>query len=142
MSIEEENKEAIYRLNEAVNKGDFSFFPDLFAQNSIYHVNPEVIGFEGVQALHTMMRVAFPDYHEKIEYMFAEGDMVAQFYLLTGTFKGELTGLAPSVIAPTGKQLSWPVVVLSRFENGKQVEAWNYSDSLTMAQQLGIRPPF
>jgi predicted ester cyclase len=62
--------------------------------------------------------------------------MVAQFYLLTGTFKGELAGTKP-----TGKKLSFPVVVLSRFENGKQVEAWNYSDSFTMAQQLGITPP-
>jgi predicted ester cyclase len=83
-----------------------------------------------------MMRSAFPDYHEKIEYIFAEGDMVAQFYLLTGTFKGALAGTNP-----TGKKLSFPVVVLSRFKNGKQAEAWNYSDSLTMTRQLGISSP-
>jgi predicted ester cyclase len=135
MSIEE-NKKAVYRLNQAVNKGDFSIFPDLFAPNYVYHTNPEIKGVEGVQALQTMMKNAFPDYHEKIEYLFAEGNMVAQFYLLTGTFKGELAGTKP-----TGKKLSFPVVVLSRFENGKQVEAWNYSDSFTMAQQLGITPP-
>jgi predicted ester cyclase len=133
MSIEEKNKKAVYLLNEAVNKGDFSVFPNFFADNFVYHVNPEIIGVEGVQALQTMMRNAFPDYHEKIEYLFAEGDMVAQFYLLRGTFKGELFGQSP-----TGKMLSLPVVVLSRFKNGKQVEAWNYSDSLTMTKQLGI----
>ena len=133
MSIEEKNKQAIYRLNEAVNKGDYSIFPDLFAPNYVYHINPEIKGVEGFQSLQTIMRNAFPDYHEKIEHIFAEGDMVAQFYLLTGTFKGALAGTKP-----TGKHLSFPVVVLSRFENGKQVEAWNYSDSLTMTQQLGI----
>src|SRR4030043_2436127 len=133
MSIEETNKKAVYRLNEAVNKGDFSIFPDLFATNYVYHTNPEIKGVEGFQTLQTMMRNAFPDYHEKIEYIFAEGDMVAQFYLLTGTFKGVLAGTNP-----TGKKLSFPVVVLSRFENGTQVEAWSYSDSLTMTQQLGI----
>jgi len=137
MSIEEMNKKAVYRLNEAINKGDFSIIPDLFTANYVYHTSPEIKGIEGFQALQTMMRNAFPDYHEKIEHMFAEGDMVAQFYLLTGTFKGVLAGTKP-----TGKQLSFPVVVLSRFENGKQVEAWNYSDSLTMAQQLGISPSF
>jgi predicted ester cyclase len=137
MSIEEMNKKAVYRLNEAVNKGDFSIFHDLFAPNYVYHTNPEIKGVEGVQTLQTMMRNAFPDYHEKIEYIFAEGNMVAQFYLLTGTFKGVLAGTKP-----TGKQLSFPVVILSRFENGKQVEAWNYSDSSTMAQQLGISPLF
>lgn len=133
MSVEEKNKKAVYRLNEAVNKGNFSIFPDMFAPNYVYHTNPEIKGVEGFQSLQTMMRNAFPDYHEKIEYIFAEGDMVAQFYLLTGTFKGALAGTNP-----TGKHLSFPVVVLSRFENEKQVEAWNYSDSLTMTQQLGI----
>ena len=135
MSSEETNKKAVYQLNEAVNKGDFSIFPELFAPEYVYHTNPEIKGVEGFQSLQTMMRNAFPDYHEKIEYIFAEGDMVAQFYLLTGTFKGALAGTNP-----TGKHLSFPVVVLSRFENGKQVEAWNYSDSLTMTQQLGIGP--
>ena len=135
MSVEEKNKKAVYRLNEAVNKGNFSIFPDMFARNYVYHTNPEIKGVEGFQSLQTMMRNAFPDYHEKIEYIFAEGDMVAQFYLLTGTFKGALAGTSP-----TGKHLSFPVVVLSRFENGKQVEAWNYSDSLTMTQQLGFSP--
>jgi len=136
MSVEEDNKKAVYRLNEAVNRGDFSLFPDLFASNYVYHTNPEIKGVEGFQTLQTMMKNAFPDYHEKLEYIFAEGDMVAQFYLLTGTFEGEFAGTNP-----TGKKLSFPVVVLSRFENGKQVEAWNYSDSLTIAQQLGISPP-
>jgi predicted ester cyclase len=136
MSVEEKNKKAVYRLNEAVNKGDFSVFPELFAPEYIYHTDPEIKGIEGFRALQTMMRSAFPDYHEKIEYIFAEGDMVAQFYLLTGTFKGALAGTNP-----TGKKLSFPVVVLSRFKNGKQAEAWNYSDSLTMTRQLGISSP-
>jgi predicted ester cyclase len=136
MSVEEKNKKAVYRLNEAVNKGDFSVFPELFAPEYIYHTDPEIKGIEGFRALQTMMRSAFPDYHEKIEYIFAEGDMVAQFYLLTGTFKGALAGTNP-----TGKKLSFPVVVLSRFKNGKQAEAWNYSDSLTMTHQLGISSP-
>ena len=137
MSIEERNKKAVYRLNEAVNKGDFSIFPELFDPNYVYHVNPEIKGPEGAQTLLTTMQNAFPDYHEKIEYIFAEGNIVAQFYLLTGTFKGALAG-----VNPTGKHLSFPMVVLSRFENGKQVEAWNYSNPLAMAQQLGISPSF
>src|SRR4030042_2024276 len=95
MSVEEKNKKVVYRLNEAVNKGNFSIFPDLFAPNYVYHTNPEIKGVEGFQSLQTMMRNAFTDYHEKIEYIFAEGNMVAQFYLLTGTFKGALAGTNP-----------------------------------------------
>jgi len=83
-----------------------------------------------------MMINAFPDYYEKIENIVAEGEMTVVFYMLTGTFKGEMEG-----IAPTGKKMTIPYAVLSRFKDGKQVEAWPYYDSLAMYQQLGISMP-
>ena len=49
----------------------------------------------------TTFRAAFPDYNETIEHIVAEGDMVAVFYTIRGTFKGEYMG-----IAPTGKKLT------------------------------------
>jgi predicted ester cyclase len=55
---------------------------------------------------------------------------------MQGTFKGEYGG-----IAPTGKKFTIPNVILSRFKDGKQVEAWSYSDSLTYYRQLGIPIP-
>lgn len=136
MSTEEVNKESVRRLNEAVNKGDFSYLSEFFAPNYVFHTTTEVKGPEGIKQEFANMRTAFPDYHEKIEHVVAEGDLVAVFYTLTGTFKGELAG-----IAPTGKKFSMPIAVLARFENGKQVEAWPYMDALTFYQQLGVSPP-
>ncbi len=135
MSVEE-NKAAVHRLNEAVDKGDWSVLPELFASEYVFHTTPELKGPEGVEQQMSSMRDAFPDYHEKIEYMVAEGDLVAVFYTLTGTFKGEMAG-----IAPTGKQVNVPAAVLARFENGKQVEAWPYMDSLEWYRQMGIPIP-
>jgi len=130
------NKANVRRLNEAVNKGNLSILPELFAPNYVFRTTPEYKGPEGVKQFITAMRTAFPDYRETINNMVAEGDMVAVFYTLQGTFKGEYGG-----IAPTGKKFSIPSAILSRFEGGKQVEAWLYLDSLTWYRQLGIPIP-
>jgi predicted ester cyclase len=132
----EKNKANVRRLNEAVNKGNLSILPELFAPNYVLHTTPEYKGPEGVKQFITAMRTAFPDYRETINNMVAEGDMVAVFYTLQGTFKGEYGG-----IAPTGKKFTLPYAILSRFENGRQVEAWQYGDSLAYYRQLGIPIP-
>jgi C-1 hydroxylase len=135
MSVEK-NKAAVRRLNEAINKGNWTILPELIATNYVFHATPEVKGPEGFKQSFIAWRAAFPDYHEKLDHIIAEGDMVASFHTLQGTFKGEMAG-----ITPTGKKVSIPVVILARFEGGKQVEAWPYMDSLTMYRQLGIPIP-
>ena len=72
----------------------------------------------------------------KIDYMVAEGEMVAIFYTYGGTFKGDMMG-----IAPTGKKFTLKLAILSRFAAGKEVEAWPYSDLLSLYRQLGIPVP-
>ena len=132
----EENKAAVNRLQEAVNKGDWSVLPELFAPEYVFHAPQEARGPEGITQSFMALKAAFPDYQEKIERMFAEGDMVAVFYTLTGTFQGEFAG-----VKPTGKKFSLPIAVLARFENGKQVEAWSYFDQLAWLRQLDVNPP-
>ncbi len=132
----EKNKASVRRLNEATNKGDVSRMPEFFAPNFVSHTTPEMKGPEGMKQSHISMRTAFPDYNEKIEHMAAEGDLVAVFYTLTGTFSGKYGNAAP-----TGKKISITMAVLSRFENGKQVESWLYYDSLAWYQQMGIPIP-
>ena len=137
MSVEE-NKAAVRRLNEAVNKRDFSIFTELFAPNYVGHGfgTEDIKGPEGVEQLFTTLGAALPDYHEKIEYMVAEGDLVAVFDTLTGTFTGKMGDTSP-----TGKKMNAPTAILARFENGRQVEAWAYMDRLAMYQQIGASPP-
>ena len=132
----EENKASVRRLNEAINKGDFSYLSEFFTPDYVFHTVPEVKGPEGVKQMFTAVKAAFPDYHEEIKYVIAEGELVAVFDTLSGTFKGKY-----GEIEPTGKGFSVPNVVLSRFENGKQVEAWPYADSLIMYRQLGMPVP-
>lgn len=137
MSVEQ-NKANVRRLIEAVfSKGNWSILPELIAPNYIYHIpGNELKGPEGLKQYFTMFRNAFPDLHATIDHIVAEGDMVAFFGTMSGTFKGELMGAAP-----TGKSLKLPACVLSRHEGVKQAEAWPYIDMLSLYHQLGIPVP-
>ncbi len=52
-----------------------------------------------------------------------------------GTFAGAFMGLPP-----TGKPVSWRFHNIYRVADGRWVEAWSLSDSLSMMQQLGAVP--
>ena len=80
-----------------------------------------------------MFRNAFPDLHAHAEMMFAKDDKVVSYLTITGTHKGEFMGMAA-----TGKKISVKGIDIIRMENGKAVEHWGMTDSMTMMQQLGM----
>jgi steroid delta-isomerase-like uncharacterized protein len=137
MSIEENKTKARRIIEEALNKGNLAVLDEIIAPNYVYHsTQRDVNGPEGLKQFFTMLRAVFPDVNVTIEDMVAEGDIVAYRFILKGTFKGEYMG-----IPPTGKQMAFPEAHFIRFEGGMEVEEINYADSLTLYQQLGIRPP-
>ena len=137
MSKEDKNKAAVRRFHEEfLNKKNMSVIPELIASNYIFHMTPEIKGPEGVKNYFAAAFAAIPDYQEKIDYIFAEGDMVATFTTRMGTFTGKWGD-----IAPTGKKMTSKSVSLCRLEGGKQVEVWGISDTLTLYRQLGIPIP-
>jgi steroid delta-isomerase-like uncharacterized protein len=131
----EENKAIVRRvIDEMVNKGNLEVADEVLASDYIYHFpTHEINGPEGLKEFISMMRTAFPDLHVTIEDLIAEGDTVGARFIMRGTFKGELMG-----IAPTGKQLTFPEAVFIRFEGGKEVEATAYGNMLSFNEQLGI----
>lgn len=133
----EENKAIVRRLiEEAYNKGNLAVVDEYTSADFVHHAAAqEFKGPEGVKQLVTTLRTAFPDMHQTIEQMVAEGDIVVHRFTMTGTFTGELSG-----IAPTGKKFTVAMAGFTRLAGGKQVEGWAYGDSNTMNQQLGISP--
>jgi predicted ester cyclase len=137
MSKEDKNKAAIRRFSEKVwNKGNISIIPELIAPSFVFHTTPEIKGPEGIKQMVSQTRTAFSDYHETIDHIVAEGDMMAYFLTMQGTFTGEYSG-----IKPTGKKMAYKNALLVRFKDGKQVETWAYGDSITYYRQLGIPIP-
>jgi predicted ester cyclase len=75
---------------------------------------------------------AFPDWHETVKDIIAEGDKVWVLLSYTGTHKGEFMGLAP-----TGKKITSSAVDIYRIVDGKLAEYWNVTDNLNIFKQVG-----
>lgn len=132
----EQNKALLSRMIEEVfNQGKISLLDDFLAPGFVEHEElPPGIpsGREGVKQLFSLFRSAFPDLKVKIDDTIADGDKVVIRCTWSGTHKGEFMG-----IPPTGKSVSFGVIDIVRFADGKAVEHWGQMDSMRMMQQLG-----
>jgi len=81
-----------------------------------------------------MLYTAFPDLHHRVEQQVAEGDTVVTVINVRGTHTGDFMGMVP----PTGKQVEFEDIMITRFLKGKVVELWAQLDLLMLFQQLGI----
>lgn len=130
MSLEE-NKAIVRRFIEAYNNRNLDVFDDLLAPD--YFDYTSKVGPEGLKQLMNMAFKAFPDFHETIEDIVAEGDKVWVRITFTGTHTGEWMG-----IAPTGKKITTEMVDIFRIVNGKLVEYRDVNNNLDFLKKLGV----
>jgi steroid delta-isomerase-like uncharacterized protein len=90
---------------------------------------------DGVISLFLMLFKAFPDLHVEIHDLIESGDKVVTRKTFHGTHEGEFIGLPP-----TGHKVSWGVIDIVRFRDGKMVEHWDVIDVFGLLQQLGTAP--
>jgi steroid delta-isomerase-like uncharacterized protein len=110
---------------------------ELCAPEYVYHMAglpPQ--GREAFKEFMKQLYFAIPDFHMEPASMIAEGDTVVTRWTTSGTQKGEFLG-----IPATGKRFEFDGVLIVRFQDGKEVEAFEVADRLTMLQQLGVAPP-
>ncbi len=94
----------------------------------------DVEGLAGFLRYMQMVRAAFPDFHNDIEALIAEGDQVAARLRYTGTHQGPLFDLAP-----TGKKISYGGAALFRIAGEHIVEGWVLGDTVSLRRQLEAR---
>lgn len=134
----EENKAVVRRLVEdVVNRGDLAVVDEIFATDFVNRslatgITPDR---EGIKQYITILRSAFPDYHNIIEDLIAEGDRVVARVICRGTHRADFMG-----IAPTGRSVAFSAISIFRFAGGRVVERWNNTDDLGLLQQLGVVP--
>ena len=135
----EQDKALIRRfVEELFNQGNTRLADEILAPDFVEHEQlPPGIpnGREGVKAMTSMMRSAFPDFKATIEDILADGDKVVIRMTWSGTHKGEFMG-----IPATGKRMSIGVIDIIRITDGKVVEHWGQMDSMSLMQQLGAIP--
>jgi len=73
----------------------------------------------------------FPDFHIKVDDVIQEGDKTVVRLTATGTHEGDAMG-----IAPTGRRVNLSALIMTRWKDGKIIEAWNEFDAWGMMQQL------
>jgi predicted ester cyclase len=127
----EENKATVRRFIDAYNTHNLDSFDEFIAPDYVDYINH--VDREGLKQLFAMAFKAFPDWHETIEDIMAEGDKVWIRVTTTGTHTGEWMG-----IPPTGKKVTSEMVDIYRIMNGKHVEGRFITDQLNFLKQLGI----
>jgi C-1 hydroxylase len=128
MSLEK-NKAVVRGWIEAYNNRNLDF-DKFIAPDYVDHTNK--VDVEGVKKLFDMGLIAFPDWHETVEDIIAEGDKVWVFLSYSGTHKGMFMGLAP-----TGNRIETKAVDIYRVVNGKLAEYWTVTDKLNIFKQVG-----
>ena len=142
MTTEETNKALIRRvMEEGVNKGDLAFLREVLTPDYARHSQattdmPEIRGREHMMEFFAATFAAFPDWHEEIELMVAEGDKVAYITTGTGTHTGPWGDLPV-----TGKPVEIVNFIVHRIEDGKIAETWTGWDNLAFLTQVGLFPP-
>ncbi|MGO9385420.1 MAG: ester cyclase [Mycobacterium sp.] len=137
MATTEDSKALMWRITDEIwNNGRLDLIDELIAEDLVDHV--DLAGLEGsgrarYRASVEMMRSAFPDYRNPLDFVIAEDAFAVSYGRSTGTHRGELYG-----IPPTGRRIDIPTFGILRFENGQAVERWGFADNLAMMQQLGL----
>jgi len=141
MSLEK-NKAIVRRLFEAENKRNLSLMDELMASDYVDNAL-QLRSREEYKQVFTMTLKGFPDYHDTIEDITAEGDKVWVRFKGTGTHTGEYQEYLPSIgkitLAPTDKKITLTGVVIYRIVRGKIAEKESgIYDMLDFYKQLGV----
>src|SRR6185503_1929342 len=137
----EHNEAVVREFVEAVNRRDWSRLEELLAPEFVRHSStfgqPQIRSREQLRDFLAGEAGTFPDAHESIHFLVAEGDMVAVHSGFRGTQCGPV-GPFPA----SGKTLSADFISIYRVVAGRIAEVWVEWDCLSGLIQLGhLAPP-
>ena len=135
----EENKALVTRLiedcwnNLATLPGiDDILVPDFVFNYALPGMSPSRETYK--QVMH-MYAQGFPDWHTRIDDMFAAGDKVAVRSTNSVTHTGDFMGFPP-----TGNKATAMMISIFYIKDGKIIEEWSVANQLLIMQQLGLIP--
>jgi predicted ester cyclase len=133
----EDNRQLVESFLAAFSDGDLDAAGEALAADFVNHDPPGFPGVggdrAGVLAAIRYLRAGFPDARAELVSVVAEGDKVGVHDQLVGTHTGEFLD-----ISPTGREVRVDFVHVFRVADGRIVERWGVSDSVTLLRQLGV----
>ena len=108
-----------------MGKGNVAAVDEFMADEYVEHPRPSTLppGTEGLKQLIAAYRTAFPDLKMTLDDIFAEGEMVAFRWSVSGTHLGDWLG-----VPPTGNHVRATGITVFRIAGGKVVESWTSID--------------
>jgi steroid delta-isomerase-like uncharacterized protein len=134
MSSTEQNKAAVRDCFEQASQGNFDALQSLVTPDYVVHPD-EVRGAGGLAEMVQGYREALAGLNVTIEHQFTEGDYVATRTTIRGRHDGDLMG-AP----PTGRDVEFSGLTISRCRDGKIEEEWELVDVVGLLRQVGALP--
>jgi predicted ester cyclase len=135
--MSKQNKTIVRRFyDEVMSRGNLGVLDEVVAEGFQDHGESLLGSPQGRDSLKqavVRMHQSFPDMNVYIDDMIADGEMVGVQGTMRCTHQGEFMH-----VAPTGNQLSWKGLAMFRVVDGKIVERWFNSDSLSILQQVGL----
>lgn len=114
-------------FDEVWNKGNEAFIDEMMHKNVIIHgLDPQGVahGIESFKTYYQNLRNTFPNITINITPLVHDQEFAAGYCMVSGR-------------TADYKEVSFGGICVSKFKDGKIIEAWNSFDFLKMYQQLG-----
>jgi steroid delta-isomerase-like uncharacterized protein len=121
MTSPEESKSLVRRwMAEVWNKGNLAVADEIFASTYLHRTPTTTLpNLAAFTQMINDFRAGVPDVQVTIQDLLTDGDKIITRWILTGTHRGELLG-----IAPTNKPVTLSGITIQRIENGRISESW------------------
>ena len=137
--MSEENKALIRTVTDEIwNARRLERIPELYSPDYVADYRPTAplrSGHDGIRSMVERAWATFPDYHEELHRLIAEGDLVVAWFTISGTQQG-----AWGMLPPSGKRVSFEEIVILRVAEGRVAWQRGVVDNLTALRQLGVLP--
>ena len=131
---QQSNEDVVRTCLTEASGGNYDVFKTILTPSYVVHPE-EARGAAGLQKMVEGYRAALSDLRVDIEQQFSAGDRVATVSTLRGIHAGELMGTAP-----TGHEVAFTMITISRFEDGRIAEEWEIADTASLLAQIGALP--
>jgi steroid delta-isomerase-like uncharacterized protein len=128
------NKALVRRYYEEMwNRWDLSLAEELLAPDLKFRgsLGTEAEGIRDFRRYARMVWLAFPDFHNEIEDLVADGDRVVARVTYTGTHRGEVLGMAA-----TGRRVRYDGMGWFGIADGRIAEVWVMGDRIRLLEQI------
>ena len=130
----EQNKAVVVQFLKGLDE-NLNIIEEVCAPELVAHIpgGAQPIVREGFRQFVSLFYRAFPDLSHTVEDQVAEGDQVVSRLTVQGTHQGPFQGMTP-----TGKEVKFTDIMITRIEDEKIMELWAQFDALGLLHQLGL----